>query len=396
MTLIPVNQGVQKKIDAWFEPIFQDGALGFLYPKLVYPVFAGGMLFSFFMLFARIRGKSLNIFLTILILVLALYGFKNQLYGVDEGLTSYRYAIFTPISFILLIGPLIYFHTSSLLDLRFCWKKSYWVHAIPGLLSFLAYTVLIVSPDTIKEQFVFSHFEVSFSIPEQLLAILSGYIYTWLSYRKYNKWINDHKTNEAKTKLWISKFLVAVVMLISVWGLTIMINYWLFDFGVTTLTNYPLWLAFAIFLSWVAAEILLNPKFFLLRKNTLFSEDNIFLVEEMSRYTHELQTLMKEEKIYADPNLNLEKLATWLDINPRYLSSVLNNGVGKSFYDFVNSYRINEVKLMLKDQRNRNLTIEAIANQAGFRSKSSFNTAFKKLTNMTPKEYIRSDSANSQ
>ncbi|MEQ9297333.1 MAG: helix-turn-helix domain-containing protein [Cyclobacteriaceae bacterium] len=392
MTLVPVNGGFKGQVDEAIGFVFEDNAVGFLYPKLIYPIFAGSMLFSLFMLFSSFRGKSLNIFLSGLILVIALYAFKNQLYGVEDGLTSYRYAIFTPISFILFIGPLLYFHIYSLLDQQFYWKKTYWIHLIPGTFFFLAYAVLAVAPEVIKEQFVFSHFDVSFSVPEQVLTILSGYVYSWLSYRKYLVWADQHKANEVLIKAWAPKLIFILIGLLTIWSITIILNFWLFDFGVTTLTNYPLWIACAIFLSWIAVEILLNPKFFLLRKSALLSGDGVISGKDLSQYTHRLESLMKEEKIYVDPNLNLEKLAAGLNINPRYLSSVLNNGIGKSFYDFVNAYRINEVKVMLRDERNQNLTIEAIANQAGFRSKSSFNTAFKRLTHMTPREYMRSHS----
>ena len=55
----------------------------------------------------------------------------------------------------------------------------------------------------------------------------------------------------------------------------------------------------------------------------------------------------------------------------------------------MNYYRVAEVKNLLQDLQNNNLTIEAIAQIAGFKSKSTFKTAFKKLTNMTPRQFMK-------
>ncbi len=99
---------------------------------------------------------------------------------------------------------------------------------------------------------------------------------------------------------------------------------------------------------------------------------------------------MNDEKVYRNVNLTLDKLAEKVGINPRYLSTILNNVIGKNFYDFVNLYRIEEVKQLLQDSENRKLTIEAIANKCGFKTKSSFNTAFKKYVTLTPTQYLKS------
>ena len=98
---------------------------------------------------------------------------------------------------------------------------------------------------------------------------------------------------------------------------------------------------------------------------------------------------MTQEKLYKDQHLNLEKLAKAMELNPRHLSGFLNQVMGKNFYELVNSYRIIEVKQLLQDPLNSYLTIEAIAQKAGFKSKSTFNTAFKKATSLTPRQFMK-------
>lgn len=69
------------------------------------------------------------------------------------------------------------------------------------------------------------------------------------------------------------------------------------------------------------------------------------------------------------------------------LSFVINQGIGDSFYTFINKYRVEEAKRIIADPKNVNFTILSLAFEAGFPSKSSFHSIFKKLTGLTPTEY---------
>ncbi len=98
---------------------------------------------------------------------------------------------------------------------------------------------------------------------------------------------------------------------------------------------------------------------------------------------------MDTEKPYLDPALSLNGLSGLVGISAKDLTIVLNSGLKKNFYDFINHYRVREVKRRLLDPRNRIYTNLAIAYDAGFNSKSSFNSLFKKYMNMTPSEFKR-------
>ncbi|WP_159099253.1 MULTISPECIES: helix-turn-helix domain-containing protein [Aquimarina] len=104
-------------------------------------------------------------------------------------------------------------------------------------------------------------------------------------------------------------------------------------------------------------------------------------------YFKELDFLMKEEKIYIDPNLGLENISKRLQISSNYLSQLINKLGGSNFSDYINSYRIEEVKSKLKDPDYDNYTVLGIAMECGFNSKSPFYSAFKKHTGISPKEY---------
>lgn len=118
------------------------------------------------------------------------------------------------------------------------------------------------------------------------------------------------------------------------------------------------------------------------------------LTQERSRALRQaLDHLMDRERPYRDPLLTLPKLARRLGVSPNHLSQVLNEELQRSFFDFVNARRVDEVKARLTDPANSHLTVVALAQEAGFNSKSAFNTAFRRHTGSTPRAYRAQRSA---
>ncbi len=107
-------------------------------------------------------------------------------------------------------------------------------------------------------------------------------------------------------------------------------------------------------------------------------------------YHQRLLTLMEQKKPYLNGDLNAAELAELLRISVNHLSQILNQEQHQNFFDFVNSYRVEEVKVKMKDERFSHLTLLALALESGFNSKSSFNTVFKKLTGEPPSKYLKS------
>jgi AraC-like DNA-binding protein len=100
-----------------------------------------------------------------------------------------------------------------------------------------------------------------------------------------------------------------------------------------------------------------------------------------------LITLMTREHPYRDPDLTLPDLAERLGTTPHKLSEVLNSELSQTFYDFVNSYRVEDVRRRLAKSDSRNQNLLTLAMDAGFASKSTFNQVFKKQTGQTPSAY---------
>lgn len=96
---------------------------------------------------------------------------------------------------------------------------------------------------------------------------------------------------------------------------------------------------------------------------------------------------METGKAYLNGSLTIQDLSTATRIPRHYITQILNEKHGRSFFAFVNEYRVSEVIRRFSDPRYSNYTILAIAFDAGFNSKASFNSIFKNMTGLTPSEY---------
>jgi len=99
---------------------------------------------------------------------------------------------------------------------------------------------------------------------------------------------------------------------------------------------------------------------------------------------NKLETYFRKEKPYLDSELSIYMVSAKLNISRHTLTEVLNSGLGKNFYQYVNEYRVNEVKQKLKDPAYDKYSIDAVGFECGFNSKSSFYAVFKQYTGQTP------------
>jgi len=112
--------------------------------------------------------------------------------------------------------------------------------------------------------------------------------------------------------------------------------------------------------------------------------------DQASKYLHKLKNFMTVEKPFLNSKLSLGELAESIKISQNHLSQIINEKLEQNFSDFVNSYRIEEFKLKVNQPESQKYTLLGLAYDCGFNSKSSFNTVFKKLTGLTPSQYLSS------
>jgi AraC-like DNA-binding protein len=109
--------------------------------------------------------------------------------------------------------------------------------------------------------------------------------------------------------------------------------------------------------------------------------------EEALELQRKLEHAMESEKLYLDPELDLSAMAGRVGAARNQLSFVINQNLGKNFYDFVNEYRVREVMRLMEDGARANDKMITLAFDAGFNSKPTFNAVFKKITGRTPSDY---------
>jgi AraC-like DNA-binding protein len=106
-----------------------------------------------------------------------------------------------------------------------------------------------------------------------------------------------------------------------------------------------------------------------------------------TRIIHRLERLMHEEELFTDTKLSIDDVAQRLGINSKYLSQSINEAYNRNFYIYVNELRVEKAKNYLRTEAHVNFSIEGIARQVGFQSKSSFYIAFKRITGLTPSAF---------
>jgi AraC-like DNA-binding protein len=149
------------------------------------------------------------------------------------------------------------------------------------------------------------------------------------------------------------------------------------------------WGVFSL-LTYILGYFAMNqPEIFKLAKVTPKYKDSSLTAAEMKRYKGRLQKAMEEDFVFMNPELTLGQLSEIVQTNTHTLSRVINEGYNKSFYDFINEYRVHEFNRVVLSGESPNETFLAIALQVGFNSKTTFNRAYKKVTGTTPRAYLK-------
>lgn len=154
-----------------------------------------------------------------------------------------------------------------------------------------------------------------------------------------------------------------------------------------------------LFICWLVIQALRSPELYgkvnskqLLVKQLITDQSNIQLAKNDLSSENEnkiglILDYMESNKPYLEPSLSIYDLSKRLDLPSKDLSILINHHLNRHFFDFVNEYRIKNAMKLLSDKDNNEKTVLEILYEVGFNSKSSFNTAFKKHTNLTPTQY---------
>ncbi|UKB79342.1 AraC family transcriptional regulator [Chryseobacterium sp. MEBOG07] len=291
-------------------------------------------------------------------------------------------------------GPMLYVYVLCVTG-RNPGKKIWLLHFIPVLIVFLMlFRLLILSPWDKLSVYQSGNKEYAFiSKVLKYMMILSGIVYVALSLfavRKYTKRISNQYSNTEKINLnwlyyliagialiWVAVIIRNDILIFSIVVLFIVVAAY---FGISRVGILDLPIAAEAIHGKAADEETVKYQ-----KNSP-GEDAIMTIYE------KLVDKMEKEKLYKDPELNLNYTAALLDVHPNVLSQAINSIENKNFYDYINRQRIDEFKRIAVLPENEKFTILSLAFESGFNSKTSFNRNFKKYMNCSPREFLKSQS----
>lgn len=323
-----------------------------------------------------------NLFLTLLILGLSFSLLHSFTAGpVLSHFSVTAFAIGDPT--LLIIAPLLWFYVCELTGKRITFSSNWLYHFIP----FVAICVFSLIKKTPFEENELKWVTVSFWV----LATAQFSIYQVFIHRKwraYQKWMNQEVSNTENIDIgWVRFFMIVFVLV----NLLFLFNL----FAVIHLENTG-WQNQLVAVVFSLSIFALGYKGILQQQiatapEEIKSEIPASVAQEKKQIDEHLKTklldFMESEKPYLDSELTLSSLAQKLNISRGKLSELINEGTGNNFYDFVNYYRVEEVKRLMADPSKKNYNLLGIAMDAGFKSKSTFNLIFKRVTGLTPTEY---------
>ena len=123
-----------------------------------------------------------------------------------------------------------------------------------------------------------------------------------------------------------------------------------------------------------------------INKNNVLQPSNEFS-SSLLIIDNNLVKALNENLVFLNPNLNIKQLARDIGTNEKYLSQLINKKYKTSYSNFINEFRVNYAKKLLLNVEYENYTLQSIGSMSGFKSKSSFNLTFKKISGFTPTDF---------
>lgn len=296
----------------------------------------------------------------------------------------------------LVHGPLLLFYVISLISITQRINRLLWLNFIPAILYFL---YLVPKFFLSREELLhwISKIEVDPTFPMILFSILidaSGPVYILWSLiilRKFRKNLGNNFSYTEKINLnWLKNIIYGMIL---IWSMVLTAN--LLD--PQTGPNF-VFIAVTLFIFLIG--------FFGARQGIIFTDNVIpsdnpqteikvkyqkssLKKDQAQEYYEKLVNHMEVKKPFLESKITLPQLSNRLQLNPNYVSQVINDKLNQNFFEFINKYRVDEFKKRLKTKTAFNYTLLAHGRESGFSSKSSFNEVFKKFTGQTPSQYYK-------
>jgi len=370
-------------------------------------LYVWGVIISILLLVRYIKRRELSDLLLAAILLIFTFERTTYTIGFMAWYDTYQNTKvnYFLIPMMLAFGPLVYFYTKRVTTVNFQFSKKMIWHFIPQVilitirLIIYLYDVNQSGFDDVQNGVLFqSQFMNVFNLITYIITDLSIAIYLLLAGHliyQYQSKLNEVFSDAVKWEMqWLRNFLIVFILyhvimfvLTEVDNRIVDISYqeywWGHLFAAVSLIYLGVHGYFADITKLHRASVdagALSLSKSLADQNTELIKNDTF---------KEVEAIMKQEKPYLNSNLTLAELAKMSQLNSQELSAAINQS-GINFNDFVNEYRVKAVQKAIQNGRAKEFTLLSIAHESGFNSKATFNRTFKKLTQKSPSEYLKS------
>ncbi|PIF43358.1 helix-turn-helix protein [Chryseobacterium sp. 52] len=276
---------------------------------------------------------------------------------------------------VLLQMPLYYLYVNSACYYNFKLRKKHLLHGLPFLFVFCFFSATGIS------KLGYRVFDV--------ISIIQYYFYIIAVFLVLKNFRKLYQENYSSNHHLTYKWLMQTTVLFLIGNIFVLIRGFVENNSPVYNYLFTITSLFVLFvITWFVLNALYRPNLFAGINKDLVPVHSEKEVKEEPEQLKSLLKFMETEKPYLDDKLTLQKLAEQINLPEKQLSLLINQHTGKHFFDFINEFRINDAKTLLKEQSQ--LTVLEVLYEVGFNSKSSFYTAFKKETNLTPTDYRKS------
>ncbi len=336
-----------------------------------------GLIIGIFLLMKGYKLRQENFYLALILIGFAAILGRVVILGFYENHSW----VFINLNFILLISPAFYFYAKESSRSTKTPLKINYLHYLPLLIINSGYLLFHVF---LKNSVHYRTYLINIIKVNDGFSIIYFSIYLYLTY----KIIRAHKSTYADGLYPLLKKLTFIFIgFFVIWLVYILAELVYYNYSMELIYYYPMMLILAVMLYYMSLKVIINDSFLFDIKEMTKRKTFILEEKDSKNLLNTLTIFMNEKKPFLEGDISLITLASSIEVNPKALSYVINEHMHKNFNQYINDWRIEEVKKRLNDKKYSNLKMLTIAFDCGFNSKSTFNLAFKKATGLSPSEY---------